>query len=639
MKKTFLILSILTSLVFGQLKAQTWSAVGPNTWNTISCLETYSTTVNNLFVGTRIGTTTYTGEVHVYSGPTNTITSTQTITNAYSHDMTKSSSTLYYITSANSFSTTTGITYGSFGTGTGGLNQIASYNGDVYRMPTGTIMQKTSPAGTSTLLTICNNVLLPQEAKNINGSLYMCGRISYLGFYYGLQVYNGTTASPFGPTIIPNQYVKDFTSVPGSGSVYVCLAGLGGTTCGLYKYDSNGAVAASITGSSTYTSIGRCEIYKNKLYYSVQTSTASANIYVTDTMLSNQTLLATIVSVPTGTTPLFIKDMIVYNDELYIGGTFIGVNPNRGSPITAYNLVKLSAPVAGMTVSTNTVCGLGTVKAVNTSTNSSNVSWYVNGVLNGSSDTITVSPSSPFSNGTLTISIAVGDIIRDSVSQVVSVLASPVASISVPSSSICAGSIAILTAANGGYTYSWSTSSHSRAIAVSMTGVYSVTVTSTNGCTATATQPVYVRAPLVPVITQVGTYLTVGQFSTYQWELYGSVITGATLQTYTPLFDGDYSVRVTDSLGCIGTSSLVNYTVDVSKGISADINKITQEPTYKLTKVDGVIFISFTSPVYVEVYELTGKLLYSSTSQAHEIHVGEGMQVVRSELFVKKVGL
>ena len=93
-------------------------------------------------------------------------------------------------------------------------------------------------------------------------------------------------------------------------------------------------------------------------------------------------------------------------------------------------------------------------------------------------------------------------------------------------------------------------------------GDYSVRVTDSWACTNSSMNYwVNIFANPTPVLSgqasgcaDPGVALTTGTFSLYQWRKDGAEISGATLQSHTATVSGSYSVRVTDSNGCTGTS-------------------------------------------------------------------------------------
>lgn len=129
----------------------------------------------------------------------------------------------------------------------------------------------------------------------------------------------------------------------------------------------------------------------------------------------------------------------------------------------------------------------------------------------------------------------------------------PTASVN-PSSALSCGSNVTLTA-SAGSSYVWSTGATSQAISVGA-GTYTVTVTSSNGCTSTASGTVTNGTASTPTISPAGTViqcggtvtLTSSSGSSYLWS------NGATTQSIN-VSSGSYTVRVTNSSGCSGTSA------------------------------------------------------------------------------------
>lgn len=142
---------------------------------------------------------------------------------------------------------------------------------------------------------------------------------------------------------------------------------------------------------------------------------------------------------------------------------------------------------------------------------------------------------------------------------------------------ICAGTtINFTNTSTNAMSYNWSfpggspTSSTQTnpSVTFNSAGTYTVTLTATNTSgSSTSTQTVNVVANPVPSITQAGANLSTGSFNTYQWYLNGSPIAGATSQNYTATQNGNYTVQVTNSSGCTGTSSAVTVS-----GLSLDEN-------------------------------------------------------------------
>jgi hypothetical protein len=96
-------------------------------------------------------------------------------------------------------------------------------------------------------------------------------------------------------------------------------------------------------------------------------------------------------------------------------------------------------------------------------------------------------------------------------------------------------------------------------------GNYAVTVTGDQGCTITASFTVETafEAPATPSVTvSMDTVLTANPgYASYQWLLNGLPINGANGQAYMAQESGDYSVLVTNGVGCEAISGPVSITI------------------------------------------------------------------------------
>lgn len=124
-------------------------------------------------------------------------------------------------------------------------------------------------------------------------------------------------------------------------------------------------------------------------------------------------------------------------------------------------------------------------------------------------------------------------------------------------SSTCENTSILLSLSGSFSMVNWSTGSTGSNINVSQPGSYTVTVTDVNGCTATAVQVLAVNPVPTPNVTATnlgcngtGTLSTGAGFESYLWS------NGATTSTINISQSGNYSLTVTNSSGCTGSTSL-----------------------------------------------------------------------------------
>lgn len=109
-------------------------------------------------------------------------------------------------------------------------------------------------------------------------------------------------------------------------------------------------------------------------------------------------------------------------------------------------------------------------------------------------------------------------------------------------------------------------------------------------------------------------------FNSYQWSLNGNSINGATTSDYNAgSVTGNYAVAVGDLNGCVATASY-NYSIAGLSTISNPNFNLYPNPS------DGKVTISFSSAESrtVEVLDLTGKIVYSTSSNQEELNMNLG---------------
>lgn len=146
--------------------------------------------------------------------------------------------------------------------------------------------------------------------------------------------------------------------------------------------------------------------------------------------------------------------------------------------------------------------------------------------------------------------------------------------------SFCTGGSVDLTSSQSVSGNVWSNAAITNSITVNTTGTYTVTYTDANGCSAQSNAiNVNVAASPIPTITTSGSTsicsgdvvtLSAGASDSYQWNLNGSPITGATNQTYDAGTAGNYTVTVTNADPCDGVGTSAATAVFVNPTPTAD---------------------------------------------------------------------
>ncbi len=128
---------------------------------------------------------------------------------------------------------------------------------------------------------------------------------------------------------------------------------------------------------------------------------------------------------------------------------------------------------------------------------------------------------------------------------------------------ICPGETVQLAGPGGWDNYNWSNGAETATIEVNSGGTYTVSIIGENGCgTASSGVAVSVAAQATPVISQSGNTLFSGvAASTYQWFLNGQAIEGANSGSIVITEPGEYTVAVSNSIGCSAVSASFNATL------------------------------------------------------------------------------
>lgn len=296
--------------------------------------------------------------------------------------------------------------------------------------------------------------------------------------------------------------------------------------------------------------------------------------------------IGTATGLPPGVTANWASNVITISGTPTQSGTFTYSIPLTGGcgSANATGTITVSADnTAGAASSVPTVCiNAAMTNITHTTTGATGIGTATGlppGVTaNWTSNVITIS-GTPSQSGTFTYSIPLtGGCGSAEATGTITVNSRPTAAISVEETSgltnndgtICSGSSVVLTA-SGGSTYSWGSGTNAiREVSPVSTTSYTVTVTASSGCSATASTTVTVNAAPAPSLSTVNPNCpssvtgsvssSTGSGWTFLWS------TGATTSSITSLVQGQYTLTVTNSLGCQGTAiaTLTDQTVPVS---------------------------------------------------------------------------
>lgn len=193
----------------------------------------------------------------------------------------------------------------------------------------------------------------------------------------------------------------------------------------------------------------------------------------------------------------------------------------------------------------------------------------------------------------------------------------------------CAGDFLILDASYPGATYLWQDGSSGNTYTVDTDGTYWVKVTDANGCSTTDSIHVnYVPLPPVPSITQSGTLLLASAAYSYQWQLNGVDIPGATGQFYVANISGLYTVIITDENGCSSSAS-----IDVITGISTPGNEISCSVYPNPNQ--GTFNISIDLPENPGI--LTFQISNALGQMVYEERISDGSSIIQKEIQLKNL--
>jgi hypothetical protein len=133
---------------------------------------------------------------------------------------------------------------------------------------------------------------------------------------------------------------------------------------------------------------------------------------------------------------------------------------------------------------------------------------------------------------------------------------------------------------------------------------------STNDCMSAMTPIVATSAP-TPTISPSGANLTssVANAKSYQWYLNGTAINSATTNSVYPTTQGNYTVNVTDLLGCSLTSAAYNFTVTAVNNVNNNDIGLKVSPNPSTGSFNVSFSLQNTSNVDIELISITGQII------------------------------
>lgn len=390
-----------------------------------------------------------------------------------------------------------------------------------------------------------------------------------------------------------------------------------------YCTSVNTAQAVTLTGTSGGTFSAAQGLSINSSTGAINPSLSTVGTYTVTYTLPGCPDFTTTASVEIGTGG---TATIAYSSNSYCTGAglqSVTLSGTTGGTFSAGN---------GLAINTTT----GEIDPANSSTGNYTVTYTLpNGSCNGSAATTQVSIA-PVVTATVTDSICPGGSYTfagqqlttagqyadtattaggcDSVTTLqLSIKTATAVNLTAAATTFCPGdSVSICAPANAG-TYLWNTGATGSCIQALNAGNYYVTVTGSNNCTVESNRIALSVYPTPSVSISVsGDTLSAYNAQSYQWLKDGSLINGATSNSYVVTVPGSYQVQVTDTNGCTATSNAINMT---PTGIN-DIDNTTLLRVQPNPLQSGNWVVESDTRYTggnLDVYDANGRIVYNTT--------------------------
>jgi len=291
-----------------------------------------------------------------------------------------------------------------------------------------------------------------------------------------------------------------------------------------------------------------------------------------------------------------------------VTNTNTGCNNNSSSLYVVVNPL----PAAAITALGNTsFCNGDSVKLV---ANSGNLiyQWQING--NNIAGATSISYTA---NNAGIYTVRVTDTACSNISQSLQVIVNPNPPSTITTSTsfdkICDNSSLLLQANNSaGVSYQWMLTgvniygATSSSYSAYTPGNYSVRLTNSYGCSSIGQITITTDTAINPVIYINGSNICTYNYASIQWLFNGTPINGANSQCYNPTQPGNYSVIVSDGLGCYATSASIPAGVSQVSYTSSDVH-LYPNPATSVLNIDAPVSVD------VLVFNLQGQLTLQVT--------------------------
>ena len=413
----------------------------------------------------------------------------------------------------------------------------------------------------------------------------------------------GTTWSNITPTnIIGNNQITDLTMDNlNPNNIYITLSG----------YSAGIKVLASYNGGSTWINYSQglpniptnCIVYVKNSPQGLYLGT-DVGVYYREANMSNW------ISYFTGLPNIIVQDLEIY----YSTGKLRAATYARGVWETNLYSNPTSPPTAAFNTQFSPGCINTSLQFNDVSANSPNSwNWTFSG---GSPSTSTVqSPSVTFpATGIYTVSLISSNGFGPSAiyTNTISIVNTP--TLAAISGSVCDNQIGTIGVNSNANNINWSSGQQGFFIPVSnsVTSIYNFTA-SLGACNSIGSSTLYVfQTPITPSIISTAGYLTaLGTASSYQWYYSGSLIPGATTQTYIPIQNGWYSVWAGND-NCFSESDYYEFYIDAIQQISTLKNKISIRPNPVRDELNLKFENEIKNETDYEIHNSLGQLIIKS---------------------------